>query len=389
MNNVVSTILSLIKSGITGEKTVVSENTDWALVFKLCQIHQIIPIVFYGILNSNLQISNQETFFDYTSKAIIKEQNQLASFEKISKIFEEENIDYLPLKGIILKELYPKTEMRIMNDLDILFKPTQIDDVYEIMQNTGYVQGETANHAIAYNKAPYVSFEIHNKLISEEDRDYSNYFEDVWNKAKVVSGFKNRHCLTNEDVFIFVFVHLTKHYREGGIGIRHLLDIWVMLKKFPNMNMQYIKQELQKLKLNDFYDNILQTVNCWFEGLPFTDMAKFITVRTFKSGSYGTTNQMHASKAVRAVKQGGSHKNNTVIKVIKIIFLPLSSMKEVYPVLKKAPMLLPVMWVVRWFKTLFITPQNISKEIKRIKSSTNSAAKKYINELEYVGIGFE
>lgn len=389
MNNVITTILSLIKSGITGEKAVVSENTDWALVFKLCKIHQIIPIVFYGILNSNLQIPNQETFFDYTSKAIMKEQNQFASLENISKIFERENIDYLPLKGIILKELYPKTEMRVMGDLDILFKPNQIVDVYKIMQNNGYVQGESDDHAVAYKKAPYVSIEIHNKLISKEDSAYSNYLADVWNKAKMVNGLKNRYLLTNEDAFVFVFVHLTKHYREGGIGIRHLLDIWVMLKKLPDMNMQYIECELQKLKLTDFYNNIIETVNCWFEGLPFTNMAKFITVRTFKSGSYGTANMYYASRAAHVAETKGKEKNNTVLKIFKIVFLPLSAMKKVFPVLNRAPVLLPIMWVIRGFKTIFVKPKNISKHINRIKNSTNTVVKEYSDELNFVGLNFK
>ncbi|MDE6797545.1 MAG: hypothetical protein K2J36_05990, partial [Ruminococcus sp.] len=47
-------------------------------------------------------------------------------------------------------------------------------------------------------------------------------------------------------------------------------------------------------------------------------------------------------------------------------FLPLFIMKEKYPVLKKAPFLLPVLWVWRWISALITQRDIIILKLKAI-----------------------
>ena len=48
--------------------------------------------------------------------------------------FEAEGIKYMPLKGVIIKEMYPSIGLRQMADNDILFDPAYRERVKEIMQ---------------------------------------------------------------------------------------------------------------------------------------------------------------------------------------------------------------------------------------------------------------
>ena len=58
--------------------------------------------------------------------------------------------------------------------------------------------------------------------------------------------------MTPEDEFIYLFTHFAKHYRDGGIGCRYVVDLWVFLRNNPTMDPEKIKRELDKLQLREF-----------------------------------------------------------------------------------------------------------------------------------------
>ena len=69
-----------------------------------------------------------------------------------------------------------------------------------------------------------------------------------------------------EDEFIYLFVHLAKHYRDGGAGCRYVLDLWLFLRKYPELDAAYIRRELTMLRVAEFYNNILRLMDSWFNG---------------------------------------------------------------------------------------------------------------------------
>ena len=51
---------------------------------------------------------------------------------------EKGQIWYMPLKGTVIKELYPSIGMRQMSDFDILFDKKYAENVREIMLDLGF-----------------------------------------------------------------------------------------------------------------------------------------------------------------------------------------------------------------------------------------------------------
>ena len=78
---------------------------------------------------------------------------------------EEAGIWYMPLKGSILKELYPAIGMRQMSDNDILYDASRSEDVRRIMEGRGFTTERIGkgNHDIYY-KPPVLNFEMHTAL---------------------------------------------------------------------------------------------------------------------------------------------------------------------------------------------------------------------------------
>ena len=75
-------------------------------------------------------------------------------------------------------------------------------------------------------------------------------------------------------------------------------------------------------------------------------------------------------------------------KYINLIFLPFDEMKKKYLILKKIPLLLPIMWVVRWLDAILFKRKNIKGYNKKISYINDETVQAYNDELELVGLSF-
>ena len=384
MNETQIGIISLIKSAITGEKAVISKDFDWQKAIKAVKKHQIAPLIYYGIINSCIKVSEDlfSLLENTTCQCIALNHNQIFELENIYKAFNESGIEYMPLKGAVLKKLYPKPEMRVMGDGDILINAEQYEIICEAMQALGYTEFIESDHEFIWNK-PNIHIELHKRLIPSYNKDYYSYYGDGWRFAKPDAG--SCYKMSDEDTFVYIFTHYAKHYRDGGIGIRHITDLYVFLTSNPKLDKKYIETELNKLGLLKFYKNTINTIDVWFNNKQANDISDFITDRIFESGSYGTYVSHILSGAVKSSNFG---KNAKFKKIFNLIFPPYKDMSRKYPVLKKNPLLLPFMWIVRIINILFTKKYKIAERRKELNYMSEENIAKYKKELNYVGIDF-
>lgn len=375
-------ILNLIKSSVTGEETWVSSDFSWNTLYQFARKHQLFSMLYYGALNSKIDIP--ESLTDIVSKCAVIDHYQQDAVKTIFSAFEENKIDFLPVKGILLKSLYPKTDMRFMSDADILIKTEQYEKIKAVMTDLGFDQTIESDHEYVFKKGNALYIELHKHLIPSYNKDYYDYYGTGWKLAHKTKT--TRFELTTEDHFIYLLTHYAKHYRDAGIGIKYLVDLYLVLSK-QNPDVTYIEQELKKLRLYDFYKNTLNMLSVWFEGSSSTELTDFMTDRIFESGAYGTKQTSVISQALKDSKSV-SQKNVRKMQFFKLIFLPFKSMKVKYPFLNKLPFLLPVMWIIRIFDTLLFKRSSIKNQKDRLTLITPENISKYQQELNYVGLDF-
>lgn len=384
MNNLQIGITGLVRSAVKGEKAVLPNDFNWTAALRLAKRHQIIPLIYYGITNSGIKVP-ENIFTDIeniTYQSIAVSHNQLYELENLYRAFERSGIEYMPLKGAVIKGLYPKPEMRTMGDADILIKTEQYEKTRAVMRKAGFKEAVESDHELIWNKSN-IHLELHKRLIPSYNKDYYAYYGDGWKLAVPEKGC--RYKMSDEDTFIYLFTHYAKHYRDGGIGIRHITDLYIYLSAKPDLNKEYIEAELKKLNLLDFYNNTLHTLNVWLNGEMSDEMSDFITEKIFESGSYGTYKAHIMSGAVKASKSGG---NVRIKRVIRLIAPPYRHMRDKYPVLKKAPFLLPLMWLVRVADVIFNKRDKIARQRKELDYITEDKIAKYKKELNFVGLDF-
>lgn len=387
MNGFQSGITALVKSALTGEKTEVSENFDWDNALDTAKKHQIIPMLYYGVQYSGIALPTEiMQFLELaTFKNISVSQNQLYALEQIYKAFDENKIDYMPLKGSVLKYIYPKPEMRPMGDADILIKNEQTEKINSVISSLGYVKDEShkGDYDTVWDKKGVLYLELHWNIVSPINRAYYKYFQNGWQFARKADEKSRKYEMAPEDNLIYLFTHFANHYRYGGIGIRHLTDFYVFIMKNPGLDNKKIESALSEMGLLQFYKNVLNTADVWFNGKNNTEITDFITEKIFSGGSYGTQAAHALSSETRI--SGAKNKN----RLIRRIFPSRNNMEHNFPIVKKYPALIPFLWVFRWVRALLFRRNNIKAEYKNIKNISSSQIEKYSEELKYVGLGFE
>ncbi len=379
-------LISIIKFALTGAPVSVDDELDYKEIFLLSRMHQITPLVFDGLYKLKGNFNGMEHFKNFTFNFLFMNQNQIACLKQLEAVFSENGIDYMPLKGVSVSPLYPVPEFRLMGDVDLLIKESQYDKIKELICPLGYVEEMESDHELIWKSPAGVTVELHKRIIPSYNDDYYSYYCKPWEKA--IHQGNHRYAMSNEDEYIYLFTHLTKHYRDGGIGFRQMIDIWYFRQKHPSMNMDYILGELEKLELEEFHKNITDTLAVWFNDKEDTELSDHITERIVDSGSFGLSEIKKTAYAARLSAKSTSVSSAKRKSLLNLIFLPMDIMKTKYPILEKAPFLLPVMWVVRWIDAIFNKRKSISSNATQLSKLNSDDISSYNEELKKVGLKF-
>ena len=387
MNNNQKGFLLLIKSALTGEKYALPKEMNMSKLYSYAMAHGITTLIHNGAQNCGIKEIGAQTndVITQVCKELLVSEIQMCTVDELLAEFEKNAIDYMPLKGIKLKKMYPKPEMRSMSDVDILIKADQHDKISEIMVSLGYVFETESDHEFIWQSAD-VTIELHKRLIPSYNKDYYAYFGDGWRLAVKNAEKNGEHYLKKEDEFIFLFTHLCKHYRDAGVGIRQFLDIWTYRKTNENLDEEYIKNEMVKLKIYDFYQNVLRTLDVWFNGVESNEITDYITKVVFCGGPF--KEEAHVlSSTLKGVKSGKSVKQVKRERYLNAIFTPYKIMCDYYPFLKKCKILLPFMWIYHFFKRLF-TKGKLKTYTKKMSEMKEKDVKRYQKSLNFVGLDY-
>ena len=90
---------------------------DLVELYKLSKKQDMAHIIAYGLKKHNLIDSNSELWDKHYKKqyslAQFRVTNLQFEFERVCQALEEAEIDYIPLKGVVIRPLYPEAWMRV------------------------------------------------------------------------------------------------------------------------------------------------------------------------------------------------------------------------------------------------------------------------------------
>ena len=378
-------LIELIK-GLLNETQVTLKDANFKYIYQLAKMHGLQNMLYYAINNYqsygykdvNVEVLKQLTK-DHLF-AITRTATQDAELVLIEEALTKNQVKYSVLKGSVLKHLFPSSDMRSMTDIDIYFDNTKAKLVKKIMLSLGYrCKSYNKSYDDHYLKDPFMNVEMHRELVPSRF-DFSRYYDDYLDK--LIKDEKNdyKYHFKDEDFYLYHLAHSAKHFAIGGTGIRTIIDQYVLLEKKKDVyDWNYIKEELKKLGLSKYEENLTKLCYFWFskenQEQKYKDrkLAKEyelmlnISEFVFSSGAYGTVQHSTLNNFV-GEDELKNLKASKFKNMIKLLFPSYKFMKERNPILKKLPILLPFFYVSRLFSA-FLFRRNISQA--RVQSTAN------------------
>ena len=366
MNEVRETLFSILTDYIhqsKSERSLIDED-------KLAELSRIQGIG--GIIYKQTRIP--ELSSDYFN-CIYQHQNRIGLINEIINLFAENEIPSFIVKGPIIAEYYPDPFLRTMGDVDIIVHPNNMDKAASILELAGYhfdkneFQREFEWH---FSKNRF-HFELHHALLYKErvnNDEYVKYFDKCWDWVK-----SNK--LNSSFHFLYVILHMRKHFLNGGIGIRFFIDL-AMLSKSNDIDWPYVKRELLKLKLLSFTIICFGLCQEWF-GIknPFEDAsltneficdAKNMVITNGIFGNIGNPNVIKATNLLRKYNEEDEYKSVKTRKAVYVLHTLFPPYKDIicnntYKFVKGRPFLLPIAWIYRIFYALVTRPKESLNEL--------------------------
>ena len=339
------------------------DEVDTSLLYKLCVRNAVQGILYLAVQSGAVTLSAEnEVKLQKSYMAILaREATQQEEIEYIRNAFNEENIEFMFLKGTHLKSLYPVPEMRFMVDMDILVKEKSMDKGGELILARGFTQEMNNGKDIVLVKKPFLTIELH-KMLFIEDYFMHDYFTSVWDRVEIVNGCEYK--MPINDLYVYTLAHLAEHYLEAGSCFRPLMDLYLMEKTYTELDFDYIKKQFERIGIDKFALKIRQLYKCAFEGAEYND--DLITMENYIVFGAPVKNANEVSKIVR------THKSKSQ-RLIESAFPNLKHMKLRYPILEKVPFLLPIFWIVRFFEFVFIKKGNLEQKQSTISTIDNKS----------------
>lgn len=381
-------IIKLLKSIVTDVRYNDIIIDDFEQLYEISKKHNIICSIFEGLYINNIEIPEDvKNKFLWTALSEIKySEDQMLFAYKLHQKFDEVGIKHMLMKGLVIKPLYPKPEFRKMSDLDILIDYNQHDDIKRAMQTLGCNEKIQTDHEWIWDSPNNVHIELHKRMVPSYDEDLYKYYKNEWNFCKIKNNYE--YAMSEEDFYIFMFTHYAKHYRYGGIGILHVLDIWILKSYWNNMDFSYINNQLKKLGLEKFYCNTMKLISAWFEDGDSTEITDVMTEFILTSGAYGTFLNTQLSQAAKQTDNTGDIKKARRSLYFQRIFLSYDRMCRLYPFLKKYMFLLPLCQIHRLIKAILFRKKELIDIKKVLDSTDDEQIIRYKTNIEKVGLKY-
>lgn len=224
---------------------------NWDYFVELCMHHRVYPLVYRNIRTCNLTFvpgKVVDLLKHQSNRNVIKMLGLTQEMEHVTRIFSENNIRSLVLKGPVLgNELYGDIALRTSKDLDILVPLDDLKNTDEVLkslgyENTGSVELKKRHHTSYFHPGKKVEVEIHWRLEPERGREPS--FDELWSRKETCffSSFSVFY-LGREDLFFSLVSH---GFRHGWFRLRWLLDIQLLVQK--PMDWRVVDQMLDDYK---------------------------------------------------------------------------------------------------------------------------------------------
>ena len=399
MNSTQKTLLGIFNAAIHNRRfRVTNESIHWNNIIEEADAHKIKALI-YSALNqdSKRQIDNR-TLTLWRQDAFYRgltQRNHLVKTSKVLAEFNKNGLQVICLKGLVVRELYPTPEMRIMSDADILVKnKADLDKARKLIIGIGYEETGGTEEFRLFNSSGNPSFEIRITLCDSRyyKGNISNWEKNLWDGAMKVKLYDvDTLSLSWEDLTIHLLLQMATYMINSGFGLRQLADIILLVeKKGHEINWSSFRSKIKSCGLEKFTLTIFNLCNRHLNmELPkevkcnsndYNKYGDMMLEQILNGGAYGNRDLSHIFANQIAIDSDDNIKKGDItIRHKEIIFPKVEEMSDRYNYAKRYKLLKPIAYIHHLFAGLFRKEYKMKDKLNFITNGSNVASEK--NEL--------
>jgi hypothetical protein len=375
MNLTEKTLISLLSASAMN-KNIENANfktVNWRDVYEEALAHNVHSLIYPVIKNLSKTYSIDKTLIsewrDASLIGSIIQINHIKQVKKILENFQKANIPVIALKGLALRGLYPRPELRSMSDADILVHKEDVERADKILINLGYYKLVSTEVHNNYAHEKHLHIEVHWTLIDELCiKTVSEFNNTLWQNTRTINiQDVSVLALSLEYELIHIILHMASHIKHSGFGIRQLLDVVVFVEaERNNINWNLFFEQARSYNIEKFVTTIFILCNELFEiELPHSKHITYYKNNSylelfineiFASGVYGKRNSVRITSTEMLDKtRSSSAHSKTKNKLLISLLLPTpTKLGDRYAYAKKFHCLIIFAWLHRILYVLFM-----------------------------------
>lgn len=332
-------------------------------LYRLAVVHKLVPVV-YETLSGEPEAFGEARlrWKQETMLSVALQAKRTEAALRLCAALNAADVPYALVKGLICRSLYPHPDHRASADEDLFVLPEHRVACEAVLAAQGLVCAESGATESKWSCAESgLAIELHLQLFSEEyeaERRMNAYFAEAAARCEfeTISGVPVR-TLAPQDHFLLLVCHALKHFHYSGFGLRTLSDIGLFATRYGSrFDWAEARRMLDEVGGMVFCSHVLHICQTQFvyDGaaagyIPeITGSDEALLADVMDAGIYGqsTMSRKHSANIVlqnlKHPEPGGGRGG-----VLHALFPPRAALTARYPALKKAPVLLPAVWLAR------------------------------------------
>ena len=397
-------ILDILKKALfcPSAQVRIPRRVNWQLVFNEAKHHTVLPLVLEELLGmpgfSGIEEKLLARWKNAVAYQVSANYNLMHSQDEAVTLFEKAGLPYAVLKGTSVSACYPKPILRVLGDIDFLFKPEECPKAVKLLCDNGYSKQElnlTIHEVVARSG---VRIEPHYMVADIPDtvagRAISAFLKNAVDDAVIeeITPYTFK-VLSAMYQAVALLIHMERHMLNDGIGLRQLCDWAVFInKKIDNDYwIKRIEPVLRECGLLCFavaltkacvvYLGLEQDKCVWCEAAE-QKLCDTLMESILRSGNMGRKEEDNSTVKKLAGVGSGDGKSAGVAGNFAARMNAMA--KRDFPICKKAPFFLPLFWI--YIPVRHLSRVIMGKRKRQFGISTLSSAKKQKRLYEDLGL---
>ena len=161
MNYTQEIMIKILSSAIHKRKFELSEcddveKIDFNEMLMLSQEHNVTALLYYALSGTkSLSLIPSDILEQMKKLTFLRSSYQMSHVKNVTEIlskFKENDIKTVVLKGLVVRNFYPRPEFRTMSDADIVVQEQDLDAAINLITSLGYVEKVRTHADICYIK---------------------------------------------------------------------------------------------------------------------------------------------------------------------------------------------------------------------------------------------